>query len=135
MQLDFVTTKKKLLRRTWFLRWVFIKYVNYTVQIRSFFWSVFSRIQSEYKKIRTRKNSVFGHVSRSVKNEKKNDRSSRPEFSIKKVVLKVSAIHSLQIYLRNLRYRCFLFPLSLLKFLRTLISNNTGEQLILKQVF
>ena len=29
-----------------------------SVQIRTFFWS-------EYKKIRTRKNSVFGHVSRS----------------------------------------------------------------------
>ena len=35
------------------------------VQIRSFFWSVFSRIRSEYGKIRTRKNSVFGHFSRS----------------------------------------------------------------------
>ena len=34
------------------------------VQIRNFFWSVFSRIQSEYGKIRTRKNSVFGHFSR-----------------------------------------------------------------------
>ena len=41
-----------------------------------FFWSVFSRIrteygeilciQSEYEKIRTRKNSVFGYFSRSV---------------------------------------------------------------------
>ena len=38
-----------------------------SVQIRSFFWSVFSRIQSEYGKIRTGKNSVFGHFSRSVK--------------------------------------------------------------------
>ena len=42
-----------------------------SVQIRSFFWSVFScrvslRIQSEYGKIRTRKNSVFEHFSRSV---------------------------------------------------------------------
>ena len=36
-----------------------------SVQIRSFFWSVFSRIQSECSKIRTRKNSVFGHFSRS----------------------------------------------------------------------
>ena len=34
-----------------------------SVQIRSFFWSVFSCIQSEYGKIRTRKNSVFGHFS------------------------------------------------------------------------
>ena len=49
-----------------------------SVQIRSFFWSLFSRIwtecgeirsisriQSECGKIRTRKNSVFGHFSRS----------------------------------------------------------------------
>ena len=33
------------------------------VQIRSYFWSVFSCIQSEYRKIRTRNNSVFGHFS------------------------------------------------------------------------
>ena len=31
-----------------------------SVQIRSFFWSRFSCIQSEYRKIRTTKNSVFG---------------------------------------------------------------------------
>ena len=47
-----------------------------SVQKRSFFWSVFSRfriecfvslrIQSECGKIRTRKNSVFGHISHSV---------------------------------------------------------------------
>ena len=50
-----------------------------SVQIRSFFWSVFPvfglnaeiygvnlRIQCEYRKIRTRKNSVFGHFLRSV---------------------------------------------------------------------
>ena len=42
-----------------------------SVQIRSFFWSVFSCIrtkhgdQSEYRKIRTRKNSKFGHFLRS----------------------------------------------------------------------
>ena len=43
------------------------------VKIRSFFWFVFYRIrteslriQSEFGKIRTRKNSVFGHFSRSV---------------------------------------------------------------------
>ena len=32
-------------------------------QTRSFFWSVFSRIQSKYGKIRTRKYPVFGHFS------------------------------------------------------------------------
>ena len=31
-----------------------------TVQIRSYLWSVFSCIQSEYRKIRTRNKSVFG---------------------------------------------------------------------------
>ena len=36
-----------------------------SVQIRSFFWSIFSCIQSKCGKIRTRKNSVFGHFSRS----------------------------------------------------------------------
>ena len=34
------------------------------VQIRSFFWSVFSYIQSKYMKTRTRKKSVFGQVLR-----------------------------------------------------------------------
>ena len=32
-----------------------------SVQIRSFFWSVCFCIQTEYREIRTRKNSVFGH--------------------------------------------------------------------------
>ena len=36
------------------------------VQIRSYFWSVFSCIWTEYRKIRTRNNSVCGHSSRSV---------------------------------------------------------------------
>ena len=35
------------------------------VQIRSYFWSVFSCIRTEYRKIRTRINSVFGHFTRS----------------------------------------------------------------------
>ena len=36
-----------------------------SVQIRSFFWSVFSRIRTEYGEM-TRKYSVFGHFSHSV---------------------------------------------------------------------
>ena len=36
------------------------------VQIRSFFWSVFSCIWTEYRKIRTRKNCVFGHSTHSA---------------------------------------------------------------------
>ena len=35
-----------------------------SVQIRSFYWSMFFYIGAEYRKIRTRKNSVFGHFSR-----------------------------------------------------------------------
>ena len=40
-----------------------------SVQIRNFFWSAFSciRTEYEYRKIRTRKNSVFGNFSRSVR--------------------------------------------------------------------
>ena len=34
-----------------------------SVQMRSFFWSAFSCIWTEYRKIRTIKNSVFGHFS------------------------------------------------------------------------
>ena len=36
-----------------------------SVQIRSCFWPVFPCIRTEYRKIRTRNNSVFGHFSRS----------------------------------------------------------------------
>ena len=35
-----------------------------SVQIRSFFWLVFSCIRTEYRNTRTRKNFVFGHFSR-----------------------------------------------------------------------
>ena len=37
-----------------------------SVQMRSFFWSVFSYIWTEHRKVRTRRNSVFGHFSRTV---------------------------------------------------------------------
>ena len=40
-----------------------------SVQIRSFFWFIFSCIRTEYSKMRTRKYSVFGHFSRSGKNK------------------------------------------------------------------
>ena len=53
-----------------------------SVQIRSFLWSLFScisteygdlrSIQSEYKKMRSRKNSLFGHFLRSVNMQKSN---------------------------------------------------------------
>ena len=35
------------------------------VRLWSFFWSVFACIRFKYRKVRTRKNSVFGHFSRS----------------------------------------------------------------------
>ena len=34
-----------------------------SVQIRSCFWSVFTCIRTEYRKMRTRNNSLFGHFS------------------------------------------------------------------------
>ena len=36
-----------------------------SVQIRNYFWSVFSCIESKYRKMQTINNSVFGHFSRS----------------------------------------------------------------------
>ena len=44
-----------------------VKHCVKSVQVWSFFWSVFSSIQSEYRKIRTRRNPVFGHFSCSEK--------------------------------------------------------------------
>ena len=40
-----------------------------SVEMRSYFWSEFSCIQSECRKIWTRNNSVFGHFSRSYNNK------------------------------------------------------------------
>ena len=49
-----------------FLSFPEIYYRVKSVQMRSFFLSVFSRIRTEYRKIQTRKNSVFGHFPRNV---------------------------------------------------------------------
>ena len=43
---------------------IFSVYCIKSAQSRSFFWPVFSCIQSEYRKIRTRKSFVFGQFSR-----------------------------------------------------------------------
>ena len=54
--------------------WLFLmiifktRYCVKSVQLRSYFWSVFSCIQSGYRKIQTRNNSVVGHFSRSGEN-------------------------------------------------------------------
>ena len=39
-------------------------YCAISVQMQSYFWSVFSCIQSKFRKIRTRNNSALGHFSR-----------------------------------------------------------------------
>ena len=49
--------------------WLALRHCLKSVRIRSFSWSVFSCIQSKYRKIRTRKSSVFGHFSRSECNK------------------------------------------------------------------
>ena len=41
------------------------KHCMKSIQIRNFFLSVFSCVWTEYRKIRTRKNSVYGHFSSS----------------------------------------------------------------------
>ena len=42
-----------------------------SVQIWIYFWSIFSCICTEYRKIRTTNNSIFGHFSRSAKKKRK----------------------------------------------------------------
>ena len=99
-----------------------------SVQIRSFFWSVFSRIHTEYGeilriqsecgKIRTRKSSVFGHFSRSFVVEKTNCRK-RSCFSeiflllfttsmLKLIVFYITWLTFLQLSRRNFRPASFL---------------------------
>ena len=53
-----------LVKNIFFLFFLF-QTLREIVQIRSYFWSVFSCIRTEYGKIRTRNNSVFGDFSRS----------------------------------------------------------------------
>ena len=59
-----------------------------SIQIRSYFWRVFSCIQSEFSKIWTRNNSVLGHFSRSGKlsnqsNNSKNKTTNKSRFDPK----------------------------------------------------
>ena len=44
---------------------LFLSHCVKNIQIRSFFWSVFSCTRTEYRKIQTRRKSIFGHFSRS----------------------------------------------------------------------
>ena len=59
----------KAYRLTWCRYHTFqaiLKYCLKSVQIRSYFWSVFSCIRTEYRKIRTRNNSVSGYFSSNI---------------------------------------------------------------------
>ena len=58
-----------------------------SVQIRSFFCSLFSHIQTECGKIRTSKNSVFGHFTHYI---------NKKQF--------VKKVHATAIILRNIRF-------------------------------
>ena len=70
-----------------------------SVQIRSFFCSIFSRIQLKYGKIQTRKNFVFAHFSRIV-----NDNFERePEEH-----LKLSQTHVTEVFVKIIHIENFL---------------------------
>ena len=51
--------------RNFWKKWLSNNHYVKSVKMQSFFWSVFSCIWTEYRKIRTRQNSVFGHFSHS----------------------------------------------------------------------
>ena len=68
-----------------------------SVQIRSFFYSIFSRIQLKCGKIQTRKNFVFAHFSRSV-----NDNFERePEEHLKLIQTYVTEVFVKIIHIEN----------------------------------
>ena len=100
------------------------EYGEKSVQIRSFFWSVFScirtengviygvnlciqfecrkirtrnRIQSEYRKIRARKNAVFGHCSHSGSSVKKTESQMRQDSSSRYFMTKIYLLETPQI--------------------------------------
>ena len=75
-----------------------------SVQIRGYFWSVFFCIQSEYRKIRTTKNSVFGHFSRSVQIKDLNNSLKRLESDVQTVK---TANNNLLTQLENTERQCW----------------------------
>ena len=125
-----------------------------SVIIRSFFWSAFSRIWTEYfvslciqydcGKIRTRKQSVFGHFSRSENyvlfepiwgHSNRFQKQSFVDNTFKKFInstgkhlcLNLLACNSIK---KKLRYRCF--PVKFIKFLRTPFFIEQLQWLLLK---
>ena len=84
-----------------------------SVQIRSFFWSVFSRIhriQSKYGKIRTRKNSVFGHFSHNIKLKIKFLNAS-----LLSVLLYATDSYVIDTFLQNNQTQCLIIILNINK--------------------
>ena len=117
-----------------------------SVQIRSYFWFMFSciwseygdlraslHIQSEYRKVRTRNNSVFGHFSRS-------DSCSHRRCSVKIGVLKISQNSqentctrvSFWIKLQSTWYRCG--PVNFAKSLRTLFAEHLWPTVVVNKL-
>ena len=95
------------------VKFAFLYHCVKSVQIRSFFWSVFTCIRSEYGDLRTRKNSVFGHFSRSVHFKNKTVvRISRSEVLCKKDLQTPATLLK-----KRFSHRCFLVNFA--KFLRT----------------
>ena len=83
---QYFSIKSSMETTLWHISGVFYRsHCVKSVQIRSYLWSVFSCIRTEYgdlwsRKIRTRNNSVFWHFPRSVKNRIKYKRPSTNSF-------------------------------------------------------
>ena len=80
-------------------------------------YSVNLRIQSGYRKIRTRKNSVFGHFSRSVGHNSMKILSSSPPWTLRQYIFKGEKIHSDRDDLDKDRYSAYhtLISISLIR--------------------
>ena len=101
------------------------------VQVRSYFWFVFSHTRTEYGKIPTRNNSVLGHFSRYLFwIEKTQVISSHQQHCAD--VLQTGALKNFAKFTR--KHHCWKHC-NFRKFLRTLFSWNTSGQLLPSQIF
>ena len=87
-----------------------------SVQIQSFFWSVFSCIRTKYRKIRTRTNSVFRHFLRSArvyysKYDPLSEFISKPV--LKSIFIKLKSLSRIYIFLLILLLQGSIFSSSL----------------------
>ena len=103
------------------------------VQIRSFFWSVISCIQSESRKIRTRKNSVFGSFSGRVCTSKRSNSQYNTDFLI---VLITKSVRGNNFFLRILLFHPNMQWFILLDAMQQLGKPNTywKKKLLIKQL-